>query len=89
MCSSDLRVTGVGVLSGVGPYDVPGLTRNMRWQNRVGFRWGARWPVLARVLYAVQGRVSQALFHDRATAAAWRSRPAWYAVSRQDRTHLT
>jgi pimeloyl-ACP methyl ester carboxylesterase len=43
-------------------------------------------PALARVLYAVQGRVSETLFRDRATAAAWRSRPAWYAVSRRDRT---
>jgi pimeloyl-ACP methyl ester carboxylesterase len=37
-------------------------------------------------LYAVQGRVSQTLFRDRTTAAAWRSKPTWYAVSRQDRT---
>jgi pimeloyl-ACP methyl ester carboxylesterase len=43
-------------------------------------------PDQARVLYAVQGRVSETLFRDRTTAAAWRSRPAWYAVSRQDRT---
>jgi pimeloyl-ACP methyl ester carboxylesterase len=43
-------------------------------------------PGLARVLYAVQGPVSQTLFRDRTTVAAWRSRPAWYAVSRQDRT---
>lgn len=43
-------------------------------------------PAQARVLYAVQGRVSETLFADRTTAAAWRSRPAWYAVSRQDRT---
>jgi pimeloyl-ACP methyl ester carboxylesterase len=43
-------------------------------------------PSLARVLYAVQGRVSDTLFSDRTTAAAWRSRPAWYAVSRRDRT---
>lgn len=43
-------------------------------------------PDLARVLYAVQGRVSDTLFGDRTTVAAWRSRPAWYAVSRQDRT---
>ena len=40
----------------------------------------------ARVLYAVQGRVSETLFHDRTTVAAWRSKPSWYAVSRQDRT---
>jgi pimeloyl-ACP methyl ester carboxylesterase len=38
------------------------------------------------VLYAVQGRVSDTLFQDRTTLAAWRSRPAWYAVSRRDRT---
>jgi pimeloyl-ACP methyl ester carboxylesterase len=43
-------------------------------------------PDLARVLYAVQGRVSDTLFQDRTTVAAWRSRPAWYAISRQDRT---
>jgi pimeloyl-ACP methyl ester carboxylesterase len=43
-------------------------------------------PGLARVLYAVQGRVTDTLFADRTTVAAWRSRPAWYAVSRQDRT---
>src|ERR1700683_399685 len=43
-------------------------------------------PVRARVLYAVQGRVSGSLFHERTTAAAWRSKPSWYAISRQDRT---
>jgi pimeloyl-ACP methyl ester carboxylesterase len=42
--------------------------------------------VRARVLYAVQGRVSETLFRDRTTVAAWRSRPTWYAVSRHDRT---
>jgi pimeloyl-ACP methyl ester carboxylesterase len=30
-------------------------------------------PVRARVLYAVQGRVSETLFSDRTTVAAWRS----------------
>jgi pimeloyl-ACP methyl ester carboxylesterase len=43
-------------------------------------------PARARVLYAVQGRVAQTLFRDRTTVAAWRSRPSWYAISRQDRT---
>jgi pimeloyl-ACP methyl ester carboxylesterase len=43
-------------------------------------------PVRARVLYAVQGRVSETLFHERTTVAAWRSKPSWYAISRQDRT---
>jgi pimeloyl-ACP methyl ester carboxylesterase len=40
----------------------------------------------ARVLFAVQGRVSASLFADRTTAAAWRSKPSWYAVSKRDRT---
>lgn len=43
-------------------------------------------PEKARVLYAVQGRISETLFQGRTTVAAWRSKPAWYAVSRQDRT---
>ncbi len=38
------------------------------------------------MLYAVQGRVSDTLFGDRTTVTAWRSTPAWYAVSPQDRT---
>src|SRR3954466_3165209 len=33
----------------------------------------------ARVLYAVQGRISATLFADRTTVAAWRSKPSWYA----------
>jgi len=40
----------------------------------------------ARVLYALQGRISETLFASRTTAAAWRSKPNWYAVSTQDRT---
>jgi pimeloyl-ACP methyl ester carboxylesterase len=43
-------------------------------------------PVRARVLYAVQGRVAEGLFHEKTTVAAWRSKPSWYAISRQDRT---
>jgi pimeloyl-ACP methyl ester carboxylesterase len=37
-------------------------------------------------MYAVQGCVSEALFHEKTTAAAWRSEPSWDAVPRQDRT---
>jgi pimeloyl-ACP methyl ester carboxylesterase len=44
------RVIRAAVISGVGPYQVPGITKGMRWQNRVGFHWGARWPGLARVM---------------------------------------
>lgn len=43
------RITRVGVVSGVGPY-APGSTRGMRWQNRIGFQLGARFPVLARLI---------------------------------------
>jgi pimeloyl-ACP methyl ester carboxylesterase len=43
-------------------------------------------PAKARVLYAVQGRISDTLFASRTTQAAWRSKPSWYAVSTQDRT---
>jgi pimeloyl-ACP methyl ester carboxylesterase len=43
-------------------------------------------PARARVLYAVQGRISESLFHEKTTLAAWRSKPSWYAISRQDRT---
>ena len=43
-------------------------------------------PVRARVLCAVPGRVSESLFRERTTAAAWRSKPSWYAISRRDRT---
>lgn len=44
------RVKAAAVISGVGPYQVPGITRGMRWQNRLGFRLGSRWPALARLL---------------------------------------
>lgn len=40
----------------------------------------------ARVLYAVQGPISDRLFPSRTTHAAWRTHPCWYAVSRDDRT---
>src|SRR6266850_465570 len=43
-------------------------------------------PVQARILYAVQGRISDTLFSGRTTNAAWRSKPSWYAISTEDRT---
>ena len=43
-------------------------------------------PVKARILYAVQGRVSTSLFSGRTTVAAWRSKPAWYQISANDKT---
>jgi pimeloyl-ACP methyl ester carboxylesterase len=43
-------------------------------------------PIKARVLFAVQGRISDTLFDARVTQAAWRSKPCFYQVSAQDRT---
>lgn len=43
-------------------------------------------PVRARMLYAVQGRISNELFNGRTTQAAWRDKPTYYAVSMNDRT---
>jgi len=43
-------------------------------------------PAKARILYALQGRISTTLFASRTTAAAWKSKPSWYAVSKNDKT---
>jgi pimeloyl-ACP methyl ester carboxylesterase len=43
-------------------------------------------PAKARILYAVQGRVSDTLFSGKTTQAAWWSKPSWYAISTEDRT---
>ena len=43
-------------------------------------------PARARALYAVQGRISGELFTGRTTQAAWRDKPTFYAVSKNDRT---
>ncbi len=40
----------------------------------------------ARVLYAIQGRIADTLFASRTSVAAWKLKPTWYAVSKQDRT---
>lgn len=42
-------------------------------------------PATARTLYAVQAPITEALFTGKVTRAAWRSKPSFYAVSRQDR----
>jgi pimeloyl-ACP methyl ester carboxylesterase len=57
-CAHELpdRVTKTGVISGVGPYDAPGATDGMRWQNRVGFQLGARFPPLARFVMSSMAR---------------------------------
>jgi pimeloyl-ACP methyl ester carboxylesterase len=40
----------------------------------------------AEVLYAVQEPTAASLFGGKTTAAAWHSRPSWYAVSKLDQT---
>jgi pimeloyl-ACP methyl ester carboxylesterase len=40
----------------------------------------------AKTLYAVQEPAATVLFGGRTTAAAWRSKPSWYAVSKLDQT---
>jgi pimeloyl-ACP methyl ester carboxylesterase len=40
----------------------------------------------AKVLYAVQEPTAAALFGGRTTAAAWHTKPSFYAVSKQDET---
>src|ERR1700692_1252528 len=40
----------------------------------------------AEVLYAVQKPTAASLFGERTTAAAWHSKPSWYAVSKLDET---
>ena len=43
-------------------------------------------PATARVLYAAQASNAATLTSERTTIAAWRAKPSWYAVSKQDRT---
>jgi pimeloyl-ACP methyl ester carboxylesterase len=40
----------------------------------------------AEVLYAVQWPTAASIFAGRTTEAAWRSKPSWYAVSKDDQT---
>jgi pimeloyl-ACP methyl ester carboxylesterase len=51
-CAHELPglVARVGLIASVGPHDAPGATAGMRWQNRVGFQLGARFPPLARLI---------------------------------------
>lgn len=43
-------------------------------------------PNKAKVLYAVQEPTAASIFAGRTTAAAWRAKPSWYAVSKLDQT---
>lgn len=44
------RVSRVGLISSIAPFHATGVTRGMRWQNRVGFQLGARFPPLAQLV---------------------------------------
>ncbi|MDF1478326.1 alpha/beta hydrolase [Leifsonia sp. H3M29-4] len=78
-----------------GQYPKPPASAGL--QTADGFSWlneqafledfaGDLDPADARVLFAVQGRISTSLFSGRTTVAAWRSKPTWYQVSTLDRT---
>lgn len=41
--------------------------------------------VKAQVLAATQGPISATLFEQKTTAAAWKEKPSWYTVSKDDR----
>jgi pimeloyl-ACP methyl ester carboxylesterase len=43
-------------------------------------------PPTARVMYATQASNVATLPSEKTSVAAWRSKPSWYAVSKQDRT---
>jgi pimeloyl-ACP methyl ester carboxylesterase len=42
--------------------------------------------VKAEILYSVQWPTAASIFAGRTTAAVWRSKPSWYAVSKDDQT---
>lgn len=50
------RVRRIGLISSIAPYQATGVTRGMRWQNRVGFQAGARFPPLSRLIMWSMGR---------------------------------
>src|SRR5882762_1206983 len=43
-------------------------------------------PTKAKVRYAVQEPTAASLFGEKTTAAAWHTKPSWYAVSKLDQT---
>ncbi len=50
------RLTGAGIISGVGPFDAPGATDGMNRMNRILFFLGRRAPWLARVPMLLMAR---------------------------------
>jgi len=65
------RLTGAGIVSGIGPLDVPGATEGMSRQNRLLFQVVGRLPVLPCVLMGVTA--AQARQPDRALEQGRRS----------------
>ena len=52
-CASKIpeRLDAVGIVCGMGPVDVPGLTHDMPWMYRQGLRLAGRFPGIAARLY--------------------------------------
>lgn len=50
------QFTSVGLVSGVGPYSAPHATDGLRWQNRVAYKLGARFPFIARLIMRSMAR---------------------------------
>src|SRR5256886_4248022 len=73
----------VAARAGIENHD--GLTKLSEDAFLKYFAYGVE-PAKAKVLYAVQWPTAASIFAGRATMAAWRSKPSWYAVSKLDQT---
>jgi pimeloyl-ACP methyl ester carboxylesterase len=68
------RLTGAGIIAGVGPYDQPDATEGMGSTNRMLFGLAKRFPWLIRLLMAVVSFATRH-FADRMMSAMVRSLP--------------
>jgi len=50
------RLTGAGIVCGLGPLDAPGLTNGMIWYNRIGIFLSRRFPWLIKFLITLVAR---------------------------------
>jgi pimeloyl-ACP methyl ester carboxylesterase len=50
-CKIPDRLDAVGIICGMGPVDIIGLTRNMPWRYRQGLRLADRFPPIAAVIF--------------------------------------
>ena len=68
------RLTAAGIISGVGPFDVPGATEGMSRQNRLIFGMARRLPWLVSLPYWLMAQGARR-FPDRVTSLMLRSLP--------------